>query len=543
MRKIEGNIVDVLNRRIIKGEIEIEDGLIKKITEKEVSSSHFILPGLIDAHVHIESSMLIPTEFSKHVIKNGTVAVISDPHEIANVLGIKGVEFMIENAKASPLKIFYCVPSCVPATNFETSGGTLSASEVEILFENYNLKILGEVMNYPGVIYNDHEVHKKIDIAKKHNAIIDGHAPEVAGENLKKYINAGVSTDHECTSIDEAIEKINFGMKILIREGSAAKNFDELHPLISEFNKMVMLCTDDSHPDDIIEYGHINKILKMGIKYGIDIFDLLTAACINPVLHYNIPVGLLKEFDSADFIIVDNLKDFNILETCINGKTVYSNNRTIFEIKNVKPINNFSASKIKTEDIKIKPIDNKEIKVIEVIDKKLFTNYFKVKPKIENNNIISNTDKDILKIVVYNRYTKNSSPQIGFANGFGLKAGAIASSVAHDSHNIIAIGVDDESIKNSINEIIEHKGGMCYVKNKDYYTLPLEFAGLMTQEDGEKTANIYNKLNAVVRSNGSTLTAPFMTLSFMALLVIPSLKIGDKGLFNVDKFEITDLFE
>ena len=542
MRKIEGNIVDVLNRKIIKGEIIIDNGIIKKINPKDTESDIYILPGLIDSHVHIESSMLTPSEFSKHAIKNGTVAVISDPHEIANVMGMEGIKFMIENSKNTPLKIFYCAPSCVPATDFETSGAIIDSTNIEELFKTYNLKVMGEMMNYPGVINNDPEVYKKLDIAKKYNAVIDGHAPELNGENLIRYIEAGISTDHECSTIEEAIEKIKLGMKILIREGSAAKNFNDLYPLISKFNKMVMLCTDDSHPDDLIEYGHINKILKMGLKQRVDIFDLLNAACINPILHYNLPVGFLRESDPADFIIVDNLVDFNIIETNINGNAIYSNNRLIFESIKDLPINKFNAKKISSTDLKVKD-EGKKIKVIEIIDGELLTNSFTVKPKIKDDNIISDVERDILKIVVYNRYSGSSKPQIGFINGFGLKYGAMASSVSHDSHNIIAIGADDESIANAINEIVEHKGGLCYVKEKNFYTLPLEFAGLMTQEDGEKVAHFYKKLNSVIKSNGSKLTSPFMTLSFMALLVIPSLKIGDKGLFDVNKFEITDLFE
>lgn len=542
MRKIEGNIVDIENRKIIKGEIIIENGIIKEINEKDTSSDFFILPGLIDSHVHIESSMLIPSEFSKLAIKNGTVAVVSDPHEIANVLGMEGIKFMIENSKNTPLKTFYCAPSCVPATNLETSGAEISSKDIETLFQEYNLKTLGEMMNYPGVINDDNEVYKKIEIAKKYNAKIDGHAPCLTGDNLKKYFNSGISTDHECFTLNEGIEKIKLGMKILIREGSAAKNFENLHPLITKFNAMTMLCTDDSHPDDMIEYGHINKILKMGISHKINIFDLLNAACINPVLHYNLPVGLLRKDDPADFIIVDNLNNFNILETNINGDTVYSNNRLTFNTPIAKPINNFNAKKISTEDLKLEPISNKNLKVIEIIDKELITNFFTIKPKISNNNVISDTEKDILKVVVYNRYSTKSKPQIAFINGFGLKHGAVASSIAHDSHNIIAIGTDDTSIANAINEIIEHKGGLCYVKDKDYYTLPLEFAGLMTQQDGKIVSDIYKKLNSVIKSNGSTLTAPYMTLSFMALLVIPKLKIGDKGLFDVDKFEFTNLF-
>lgn len=542
MKKFEGNIVDIFEKKIFKGEVCIEDGIIVAINPKDTLSELFILPGLIDSHVHIESSMLIPTEFAKLAIQNGTVAVVTDPHEIANVLGKKGVEFMIKNSKLTPLKTFYSVPSCVPATSFETSGAILSPEDIDELFTQHNLLLLGEMMNYPGVIFDDADVLAKIAIAKKHGAKIDGHIPGISGDQLKKYVDAGISTDHECFTIDEAIEKIKLGMKILIREGSAARNFDELYPLISKFNKMVMLCTDDSHPDDLIKYGHINKILKMGLKHKIDIFDLLFSACANPVEHYNLPVGLLRKNDPADFIIVDNLEDFNILETIINGNTVFSNNRILFSTPKTKPVNKFFASPITINDLLIKP-EKSKIKVIEVIDKELITNSFTTTPKVENGNIISDIEHDILKIVVYNRYNKNSKPQIGFINGFGLQSGAIATSIAHDSHNIIAIGCNDTDICNAINEIIEHKGGLCYVKQKDFYTLELEFAGLMTQQPAQEVADIYEKLNTVIKTNGSKLTSPFMTLSFMALLVIPNLKIGDKGLFDVTKFEFTNLFE
>lgn len=541
MKRIEGNIVDLFQRKIFKGEVSIEGNKIISIKEKETSSDIYILPGLIDSHVHIESSMLIPSVFSKLAIQNGTVAVVTDPHEIANVLGIDGVKFMIENSKKTPLKTYYCAPSCVPATPFETSGAVLDSSDIETLFKDYKLKVLGEMMNYPGVIFNDKEVHAKLNIAKKYNAVIDGHIPGIFGEDLKKYVDAGISTDHECFTIDEAIEKINLGMKVLIREGSAAKNFEALFPLISKFNKMIMLCTDDSHPDDLIKYGHINKILKLGQKHKIDMFDMLHATCINPVEHYNLDVGLLRENDYADFIIVDNLEDFNIQETYINGKPVFSQGRILFNIENEKPINNFNASKISLEDISVED-KNSKIKVIEVIDKELITKSLEMTPEVKDGKIQTDTSNDVLKIVVYNRYSKDAKPQVAFIKGFELKAGALATSIAHDSHNIISVGSSDEEIVNAINEIIDATGGLTYVKETDFYTLPLEFAGLMTQADPEEVSEKYNKINNVIKANGCNLTAPFMTLSFMALLVIPSIKIGDKGLFDVEKFEFTDLY-
>ncbi len=542
MKRIEGNIVDLFKRKVFKGEVIIKENIIKEINEKDTTSDIYILPGLIDSHVHIESSMLTPSGFSKLAVSNGTVAVVTDPHEIANVLGKKGVKFMIENSKQTPLKTYYCAPSCVPATPFETSGANLSSKEIDELFEEENLKVLGEMMNYPGVIFNDKEVHAKLNVAKKHNAVIDGHIPGIIGDDLKKYVDAGISTDHECFTIEEAIEKINLGMKILIREGSAAKNFDALFPLISRFNKMVMLCTDDSHPDDLIKYGHINKILKLGQKHKIDMFDMLFATCVNPVEHYNLDVGLLREGDFADFITIDNLEDFNILETYINGNPVYSNGRILFNTENVEPVNNFNASKLSSDQIAVED-KNKKVKIIEVIDKELITRSFTANLKSKNGNLLADPEKDILKIVVYNRYYKNAIPQVGFINGFNLKKGALATSIAHDSHNIISIGTNDEEIVKAINEIIEHTGGLTYVDNKDFYTLPLEFGGLMTQADPEEVSNKYNKINSTIKANGCNLTAPFMTLSFMALLVIPDLKIGDKGLFDVGKFEFTSLYE
>jgi adenine deaminase len=543
MKKFTGKIYDIVNRRIIHGSIFIENGYIVSIEEHEIDSdANIILPGFIDSHVHVESSMLIPSEFSKLVIPNGTVAIVSDPHEIANVLGKDGVKFMIENAKQTPLKTFFCAPSCVPATNFETSGANLYAEDIDDILNKLEVKILGEMMNYPGVIFEDENVIEKLNVAKKYKAIIDGHIPGVSGENLEKYVKSGISTDHECFTYEEALEKIKLGMKILIREGSAAKNLEELFPLISNFNTMCMLCTDDSHPDDIIKYGHINNIIKKVLKQGINIFDLLRVASLNPIKHYNLPVGLLQVKDPADFVIINNLEDFHIKETIINGETVYSDGRILFETIKENPVNNFRAKKISINDLYVKD-ENRNIKVIEIIDKELITRSFSYKLNSENTNLISDVKKDILKIVVYNRYKETSKPTIGFIHGIGIKYGAVASSIAHDSHNIIAVGTSDEDIVNAINDIVDNKGGLSFVEGKNHYTIPLEFAGLMTQENPSKLAEMYEVLNSRIKAAGSTLTAPFMTLSFMALLVIPELKIGDKGLFDVSTFQFTSLYE
>lgn len=541
MKIIEGNIVDVEKRRIIKGEIEICGSKILNITEKNIESDRYILPGFIDSHMHIESTMLIPSEFAKLAVANGTVAVIADPHEIANVMGIKGVEFIIENTKENPLKFYNTVPSCVPVNENEFSGTELNINEMDYLFDKHKLRVLGEVMDYEAVIKGNKKIIDKINLAKKYNAVIDGHAPSLTRAENEVYAAVGISTDHECSNIEEALDKINAGMKIQIREGSAAQNFDALYPLITSNNKDIMFCTDDSLPDELIEKGHINKIIIKGLKLGINIFNLLNAATLNPIKHYDLDVGLLKIGDNADFIIIDNLEDFNILETYINGQLVYSNGRVLFDIKKAKEINNFNAKKICLDDVKVYKKAEK-INVIEVIDKELLTNCFTVKCKTDNNNnVISDIEKDILKIVVVNRYTKQK-PIIGFINGIGLKSGAIATSISHDCHNIIAVGTDDKHIVNAINEIIEKKGGISYVKEKDYYTIELEFAGLMTQERAEIVAKKYKEINKIIKTNGCALTAPFMTLSFMTLLVIPKLKISVKGLFDVEKMKFVDLF-
>jgi adenine deaminase len=537
---LKGNILDIINRTIKKGYIQIENGIIKDIVyTDEVEDNTFIVPGLIDAHVHIESSMLPPSEFARAAVKHGTVAVVSDPHEIANVMGIEGVEYMIMNARNAPLKFFFGVPSCVPATNFETSGAKITAEDIEILFKKYDLKFLSEMMNYPGVIYEDPEVIAKIDIARKLNKRIDGHSPGLIGENLQKYASFGISTDHECFTYSEALEKIKYGIKVLIREGSAAKNFDVLSKLIAEHNDMCMFCTDDLHPDDLMN-GHINLLVKKALKMGFDVFDVLSVACLRPVEHYGLNVGLLRISDPADMIVVDNLQDFNILRTYVDGKLVFENGVTYFNPTFSEKLNIFEAERISLEDIQIESRSPK-INVIKAIDGELITEKIVCEAKIENNYVVSDVDNDVLKLVVYNRYRK-AKPAIAFINNFKLKKGAIATTVAHDSHNIIAVGADDISLINAINAIVESKGGLSVATSAESTVLPLPIAGLMSAMDFESTANLYKKLTERAKELGTDLHAPFMTLSFMALLVIPKLKLSDKGLFDGEKFEFIDLF-
>ncbi|MCB2197347.1 MAG: adenine deaminase [Bacteroidetes bacterium] len=538
-RVISGKLVDIVQRRIYNAEVTISDGQIKKIEEVDQSQENYIIPGLVDSHVHIESSMLIPTSFARAAVKNGTVATVSDPHEIANVMGVKGVEYMIENGKKSPFKFYFGAPSCVPATPFETSGAVINAEQIKTLMSNPDIYYLAEMMNFPGVIYNDEEVLKKINYAHAANKPIDGHAPGLSGEGLQKYADQNISTDHECTTVDEAVDKIKKGIIIQIREGSAAKDFENLFPLIKSHPDKIMFCTDDCHPDDLVK-GHINKIISRAVKKGADVFDVITAATKTPKEHYKLNNGLLQKGDPADIVLVDNLEEFNPIQTYIDGKLVYDKNEVLIEKTKEKPINNFNCSTIKTEDILVKN-QGEHIQVIVAKDGDLLTGKETITPSVQNGKIIADINRDILKIVVVNRY-RDEKPQVGFIKNFNLKKGAIAGSIAHDSHNIIAIGTNDQDIVKAVNTIIENKGGITAVEGDHSKSLVLNVGGLMSTQEADEVADKYHQAHAMAKDFGSDLTAPFMTMAFMALLVIPELKIGDKGLFDVSKFEFTSLF-
>ncbi|WP_370476638.1 adenine deaminase [Tamlana flava] len=536
--KLKGKIVDIHNKRIFKGEVTFRNGKVFSIEEKENDVENYIMPGFVDAHIHIESSMLVPSEFARLAVKHGTVATVSDPHEIANVLGVKGVNFMIENGKRVPFKFNFGAPSCVPATTFESAGATIDSNAIKTLLENSDIKYLAEMMNYPGVLFDDAEVMQKIKWAKHFGKPIDGHAPGLLGEDITKYINAGISTDHECFNHDEALEKLQKGMKILIREGSAAKNFEALIGLAPEYFESMMFCSDDKHPDDLL-VGHINQLCARAISKGIDVYKVLQMACVNPVKHYNLEVGLLQVGGAADCIVVEDLIHFNTLQTYVNGELVFDNEVSKIKPVAVKSLNNFNCDKKEVSDFKVKSKSNK-IRVIEALEGQLVTNEIVHKAKIDNGNLVSNTDSDILKMTVVNRY-QNTKPAMAFIKNFGLKHGAIASSVGHDSHNIIAVGVSDEAICQAVNLIIEHKGGICVVSNTEEKILALPVAGIISDKDGESVAKAYAELDKMAKILGSTLQSPYMTLSFMALLVIPSLKLSDKGLFNGKTFQFTSL--
>ena len=535
---LKGNIVDINNRKIFKGEITIIDGLISAIEEKPCIENHFILPGFVDAHIHIESSMLVPSEFAKIAVNHGTVATVSDPHEIANVLGIKGVEFMIENGKKTPFKFNFGAPSCVPATPFESAGAIIDSDGIKQLMANPDIKFLAEMMNYPGVIFDDAEVHKKIEWAKYYNKSIDGHAPGLTGDNLIKYISAGITTDHECFTYDEALEKLQKGMKVIIREGSAAKNFEALIDLLPEHFENMMFCSDDKHPDDLL-LGHINQFCERAIAKDIDIFKVLQVACVNPVKHYGLDVGLLKVGDAADCIVVENLYDFKTLQTYINGALVFDKGESKIVSIDFEILNNFNTDKKLVSDFRYESNQSK-IRVIECLDGELVTNEIIKDATTDNGNLISNTETDILKMTIVNRY-ENSKSSIAFIKNIGLKEGAIATSIGHDSHNIIAVGVSDEAICKAVNLLIDNKGGICAVSDDSEKVVPLPIAGIMSDQNAETIGKAYSELDEMAKGLGSKLHAPYMSLSFMALLVIPSLKLGDKGLFDGDTFKFTSL--
>ena len=535
---VQGNIVDIKNKRIFKGEVECHEDRIVEVRETKHTCENYILPGFIDAHIHIESSMLVPSEFAKIAVIHGTVATVSDPHEIANVLGVKGVDFMIENGKKVPLKFNFGAPSCVPATSFESAGAIINADDIKTLMENSDIKYLAEIMNYPGVLFDDKEVLAKIQHAKNNNKPIDGHAPGLRGDDVTKYIAAGITTDHECFSYEEAKEKLEKGMKVIIREGSAAKNFEALIDLLSENYENMMFCSDDKHPDDLL-LGHINQLCERAVAKGIDVFKVLQSACINPVKHYNLDVGLLQKNDFADFIVVDNLEKFNVLETYINGELVAKNGESFVKHVDFEVLNNFKTDKKKTADFRFESTSEK-IRVIEALDGELVTNKIEANSLIKEGNLVSNTETDVLKMTVVNRY-KNDEPAIAFIKNFGLKKGAIASSVGHDSHNIIAVGVSDEMICKAVNLIIENRGGVCAVNSSEEKIVSLPVAGIMSDKPAKEIGKAYAELDKMAKEMGSQLRAPYMSLSFMALLVIPSLKLSDKGLFDGNSFQFTSL--
>ena len=544
---IRGNLVNCFEQKIYPVEMIVSSGRISSITrlipEQQYADLPFITPGFIDSHIHIESSMLVPVEFARLAVVHGTVATVSDPHEIANVCGIAGVEFMLENAKQSPFKFYFGAPSCVPATIFETAGATLDASAVEQLLDREEIKYLSEMMNFPGTLQGDSEVLKKIEAARQRKKPVDGHAPGLRGEDAKKYISRGISTDHECVTAEEAADKLACGMKIIIREGSAAKNFDALIELLAGHPDAIMFCSDDKHPDSLVE-GHINQLCTRAVAKGIEVFNVLKAACINPVLHYNLEVGLLREGDAADFIVLKDLKNFEVIETWIDGFRVAEKGKTLLPQVRIPDaiVNNFHCSKKELSDFHfpVLPGESKyPFQVIEAINGQLITGKTDAQPLNENGYWVSDIENDVLKIVVVNRYFEAGVAK-AFIRNFGLNNGALASSVAHDSHNIVAVGTSDAAITEAVNMVIASEGGISCITENIQMVLPLPVAGLVSFDDGYRVAELYTLIDKAAKTAGSTLEAPFMTLSFMALLVIPHLKLSDLGLFDGDSFNVID---
>lgn len=532
---IRGNLVDIPARRMYAAEVAVEHGRIAWIKEINEAVQGFILPGFVDAHVHVESSMLIPSEFARLAVTHGTVATVSDPHEIGNVLGVEGVAFMIANGKKTPFHFFFGAPSCVPATVFETAGDSIDAAQVGALLEQPEILYLSEMMNFPGVLHGDAEVLAKIAHAHRLGKPVDGHAPGLRGEEARRYIAAGISTDHECFTAEEALDKLKHGMKILIREGSAAKNFEALIDLLHDHPTEMMFCSDDKHPDSLVE-GHINDLCARAVAKGIDVYKVLQAACVNPVEHYKLPIGRLREGDAADLIVVEDLVKFRVRQTYLNGNLVAENGRSLLARMPEGQPNRFNCTPKIPKDFAV-PATGDELLAITALDGQLITGKERMAPKVENGLAIADPARDLLKIAVVNRY-KDAPPALGWIKHFGLKRGAIAGSVAHDSHNIVAVGTNDDDLCAAINLIIEARGGVSLADGASTNILPLPVAGIMTDADAYEVARAYSKIDAQAKALGSTLGAPYMTLSFMALLVIPHLKMSDLGLFDGDAFRL-----
>ena len=546
--QLTGTLVDLHQRCLYPARITVENGRIAQITEVKSSAqstAHYLLPGFVDAHVHVESSMLPPAEFARLAMVHGTVATVSDPHEIANVLGVPGVEYMVKNARQSPFKFCFGAPPCVPATPFEAAGAAVTPDDVLFLFQTYpEIGYLAEVMNFPGVLHGDPDMLAKIAVAQRLGKPVDGHAPGLRGADARRYAAAGIQTDHECFTAEEALDKMAASMKILIREGSAAKNFEALIGLLPEHFENLMFCSDDKHPDSLAE-GHINRLVQRAlVRFPDHLFEVLQMACLNPVRHYHLPVGLLRVGDPADFIVVDNLQNFNVLQTYLDGELVAERGRCLLPHRPGALVNQFACSEKKVADFAVKITPNRfpVARVIEALDGQLITNSLELPAKLDADGYaVADPENDVLKLVVVNRYA-DTPPAVAFIRNFGLQRGAMASSVAHDSHNVIAVGADDASLCQAINLIIREKGGICVVDSERQDVLPLPIAGLMSNADGYAVAAHYARLEQFAKNLGSTLGSPFMTLSFMALLVIPHLKLSDQGLFDGDSFSFTEVF-
>ena len=564
-------MLDVITDSIYPARISVEGGFFKEIVpivindDSELDISGIILPGFIDSHIHIESTMLTPAQFAKLAVRFGTTSVVCDPHEIANVAGTDGIDFMIENSKSVPFNFYFSIPSCVPATCFETSGAILDSETIGELLKKDEAVALGEMMNFPGVINGDGEVLAKLEKAKELGKPIDGHAPLLSGKDLDKYIAEHISTDHECSNFAEAIEKKEKGMKIMVREGSSAKNMESLFDFRDildywknheSFGKMPnevlekrihlpifdFIVSDDKHTTDLIK-GHLNESIKKAIDLEVSPISAIEMVTVNPSTHYNLNTGAIVKGMQADYVVVDNLNDLNILKTYVAGKCVFDGENVLFDVEETEFKNTFDVSKKESEDFEISCDEpSADVNVIRCFNGELITEAESATLETKNGFVQPDLEEDILKIAVVERYGGNSIAN-GFITGFNLKKGAIASSVAHDSHNIVVVGTNSEDMANAVNCLIDNEGGFAIVDGDFEDSLALPIAGLMTNEDSHEVAEKLEKLHKTAADFGCKLDSPFMTMSFMALLVIPAIKISDKGLFDCINFEFIDVIK
>ncbi|MEM9883951.1 MAG: adenine deaminase [Planctomycetota bacterium] len=540
-RSIHVNLVDIDARAVTPTTLTVAGGRIAKLEPCGGEPDVFAIPGFVDAHVHVESSMLTPANFAAEAVRHGTVATVSDPHEIANVLGLAGVEFMLRSAAAVPFKFCFGAPSCVPATAFETAGAELRVDDVTRLLDDPRIGYLSEVMNFPGVLAGDADLRAMIEAARRRGKPVDGHAPGLRGDDARRYFAAGITTDHECFTLDEAEDKLAAGAKILIREGSAARNYAALFPLVDRHPGRVMFCSDDLHPD-AFRQGHIDRLCRRAVADGADVFNVLRAACLTPAEHYGLPVGRLRVGDSADFVCVDNLERFGVVATYLDGVEVSAGGRSRIMASAEDPVNCFVCSPKSSGDFGVPAVAGKRLRVIEAEDGQLVTGSSWIEPTVEAGCAVADVSRDLMKLTVVNRYEQFSTPAVAFVRGFGLRRGAIAGSVGHDSHNIVAVGADDASLAAAVNAVVAEQGGLAAVDGGRVETLPLPVAGLMSLRPCAEVASRYEALDETAKTLGSPLAAPYMTLSFMALLVIPSLKLSDRGLFDGVAFAPTDLW-
>ncbi len=536
--EIVANLVDVIAETITPATVCVSDGKITKI-EPADHAGQFIMPGFVDAHIHIESSMLLPSRFAAAAVVHGTIATVSDPHEIANVCGIEGIELMLRDAAQTCFHFHFGAPACVPATVFETAGAALDAAAVTRLLADDRIGYLSEVMDFPGVLARAPELMAKIDAARRLGKPVDGHAPGLVGEDAANYVSAGITTDHECVTLEEGLSRISNGCKVAIREGSAARNFEALQPLIDQHPSECMLCSDDKHPDELL-LGHINQLVARAIASGTKPMNAIRAATVNTVRHYGLNVGLLQVGDAADFIVVEDLRDFQVQATYIGGEKVAENGKSLLPATETEVINSFHAEPVSADSLRV-PAETSRVRVIDIEDGQLITGSSVAAAKVVDGLAVADPGSDLLKLVVLNRY-EQAKPAVAFVRGFGLEMGAFASSVAHDSHNIVAVGTNDADLCHAINAVVENRGGLSIAAGVESDVLPLPVAGLMSAGTCEEVAAAYSRLDSQVKRLGCNLRAPYMTLSFLALLVIPSLKLSDKGLFDVDKFEFVPLF-